>query len=447
MTGEDIGDLEESPTEGSAAPTGRRLTSTVLPVAAWAVLIVAPWAWGTRINAATGGRMLVDAPPLTGVFRVLITPWVLAPIGVAIAGVWVGPRLARSLPWRRLLIAATAGAALWAIALALARGPGWVLRPVENQLDYLAAVSGVGSPGEFLETFTERIASYPSHVRSHPPGMVLLLWGVGKAGLGGAGWAGALDIIGGVLAVPAVLLAVRDLANEVNVRAVAPFLMLAPGALWVATSADALYTGVAAWAVALIVLATGREGRRSVLLAAAGGLLLGIGLFLSYGLVLIALIPIAVAWGRRTWRPLAIAAGGVAVVVVVFSEAGFWWVDGLLATREQYVLGIARYRPYVYFLVANLAALAIAVGPATAAGLARLRDRRLWLLVGPALAAVALADISGLSKAEVERIWLPFVVWLLVACAPLARSPRARVWLGSQAALALAVQVGVRTPW
>ena len=27
-------------------------------------------------------------------------------------------------------------------------------------------------------------------------------------------------------------------------------------------------------------------------------------------------------------------------------------------------------------------------------------------------AAILIADLSGLSKAEVERIWLPFAVWL-----------------------------------
>lgn len=435
------------PSSVRSAPSARLLTSAVLPLAAWSLLIIGAWWWGTRINAATGGQMLIDAPPLTGVFRIRVTAWVLAPIGVAVAVVWLAPRLMRKTSWRRLLIGATVGAALWALALALARGPGWVLRPVAGPLDYLAAVPMVGSPGEFLSTFTERIAGYPSHVRSHPPGMVLALWGMGRVGLGGAGWVAALEIVGGALAVPAVLVAVREVTSEVKVRAVAPFLALAPGALWVATSGDALYAGVAAWAIALIILATGREGRRSGILAAAGGVLFGIGVFLSYGLVLAALVPIAVAWTRRGWRPLGIAAGGVAVVAIAFAAAGFWWVDGLLATREQYLLGIARYRPYLYFLVANLAALAIATGPATAAGLTRLRDRRLWLLVGPALAAVAVADLSGMSKGEVERIWLPFVVWILIACAPLARSPRARVWLGSQAALAIVVQVGVRTPW
>ena len=30
---------------------------------------------------------------------------------------------------------------------------------------------------------------------------------------------------------------------------------------------------------------------------------------------------------------------------------------------------------------------------------------------------VLLADVSQMSKAEVERIWLPFVPWLLISCA------------------------------
>ena len=44
--------------------------------------------------------------------------------------------------------------------------------------------------------------------------------------------------------------------------------------------------------------------------------------------------------------------------------------------------------------------LAIAI----AVALPRLHDRNTWLLVGSILAVVALADVSGMSKAEVERI-------------------------------------------
>ncbi len=72
----------------------------------------------------------------------------------------------------------------------------------------------------------------------------------------------------------------------------------------------------------------------------------------------------------------------------------------------------------------NLACLAIAIGPAYAVALGRLRDRCLWLLVGGTLAAMGLAALSGMSKGEVERIWLPFAMWVLPAGAVLAAGPR-----------------------
>ena len=46
--------------------------------------------------------------------------------------------------------------------------------------------------------------------------------------------------------------------------------------------------GVGAWGVALLVLAAHRSGTRQVALALAGGIVLGVGLFLSYGLALVA---------------------------------------------------------------------------------------------------------------------------------------------------------------
>ena len=49
-----------------------------------------------------------------------------------------------------------------------------------------------------------------------------------------------------------------------------------------------------------------------------------------------------------------------------------------------------------------------------------------------------------MSKAEVERIWLPFAVWLAIPCALL---PRARYWLAAQACLALAVNHLLLTVW
>jgi hypothetical protein len=78
-----------------------------------------------------------------------------------------------------------------------------------------------------------------------------------------------------------------------------------------------------------------------------------------------------------------------------------------------------------------------------------LRDRRLWLLAGGALAVVGAAMISGMSKGEVERIWLPFAIWLLPAGAALAafRYRATAGWLGVQATTAIVVASVVKTSW
>jgi thiosulfate reductase cytochrome b subunit len=341
---------------------------------------------------------------------------------------------------------AVAGAALWAAALAAADGVAGFLIGPSSRLGYLHDVPLVGSPGAFLSGFVDRIGMYSAHVRAHPPGMVLLLWSLDRLGLSGPGWVAALEILGGAAAVPAASIAVREVAGEAAARRAVPFLVLAPAAVTLAASGDALFTGVAAWAIALVVLATGRTGRTSDGLAWVGGVLFGATLFLSYGLVLLSLLPLAVAIGRRRFRPLAAAAVGIAAVVGAFGAAGFWWGAGLLAARREYLASVARFRPYGYFLVADLAAFAVILGPAAIAGLVRLRHRATWLLVGGALVAVALADVSGMSKGEVERIWLPFAPWVLLAAAALPERT-GRAWLAATAVAALALQLLVVSPW
>jgi len=132
---------------------------------------------------------------------------------------------------------------------------------------------------------------------------------------------------------------------------------------------------------------------------------------------------------------------------VAFVPFGFWWLAGLGATRDAYyALGLGR--PYAYFLLDDMSAWALTLGPATAAALFRLRDRRLLLLVGGALAAAAFADLSGLSTGEVERIWLPFTLWVLPAGAALATSRSAtRAWLALQVGSAIAITMLIRPIW
>ena len=94
-----------------------------------------------------------------------------------------------------------------------------------------------------------------------------------------------------------------------------------------------------------------------------------------------------------------------------------------------------------------------AIGLGSVAALARTFDlaavkRRsgLHLLVLAALLAILFADLSRLSKAETERIWLPFTVWLVAATALLPR-PSLRFWLALNVIGALALNHFILTNW
>lgn len=403
---------------------------------------------GVRHLALAAAAVLacVAAPSLVGPFDPRITVRVIPAVAVGAAIVWLGPRAAVRLPWRWLVAAAFIASISWAVALSASDGAAALTEPVSRPAEYLTTSESVASPRTFLASFTNRIDGYPIHVRGHPPGMVLLLWGLGEAGLGGAGWAAAVMIAAGCSAACAALIASRETSGEDLARAAAPFLVLLPAFVWIATSADALFMGVAAWGVTLAVLATGRIGARAAGLSFAGGAVLGCAIFLTYGAVLLAGIPLIVTIARRRVRLILPAAIAASAVVAVFALLGFWWLDGLLATRREYLAGAGGVRGYWFFLVANLGALALAIGPATVAGLTKLRSRGPWLLVGGAIAGVMLADLSGMSKGEVERIWLLFVPWLGLAAGALAASG-SRAWLAANASAGLALQMLLRSPW
>jgi hypothetical protein len=157
----------------------------------------------------------------------------------------------------------------------------------------------------------------------------------------------------------------------------------------------------------------------------------------------------------RRLRPVVIAGVGAAAVFVAFVAAGFWWLDGLNATRGFYTEGVSQYRPYGYFVFfGNPAALALCVGPFVGVGLvtsarsAALRTSSPMLLAGAAFVAAVAANLTGLSNAETERIWLPFMPWLAVAAGAATWPTRgSRVVLGVSLALGLVIQATLVTPW
>jgi methylthioxylose transferase len=370
------------------------------------------------------------------------------------------PGLAVRVGWAVLLPGSAVLAAGWAVALALASGWHRLWQPLAVQYEYPHDVPRVGSIGQFLRTFVDSVPAdsphpWTTHVAGHPPLATLAFVALDRLGLTGLSWAAAMCIAGGALAVPAVLTAVRAVAGEDTARTAAPFLVLAPVALWVATSADALFAGVSAWGVALVAAAAARDGGLGRdLRALAGGLLLGAALFLSFGLTALGLLVLGVVLlhrGRLGWggvaRVLAVAAAGVLVVVLAFALGGYWWLDGFHAAGDRVRTGPSYAdRPFRFFVVSNLAAGALAIGPAAVGGLAALRRSRLAVLPLAALAGVLASDVSGLVRGETERIWLPFYVWLLPAAAFLPARQR-RAWLLAGAVLAIWIEVHVRLEW
>ncbi|MFC8998507.1 hypothetical protein ACFT7U_22725 [Streptomyces rochei] len=415
--------------------------------------------------------LIVGWPPLLGRWDPHLGPGTPAALVVAAAVVAYGPAVAARLPWRALLPAAWAAALAWIWSLALI--DGWrrgVAGRLTTRQEYLSVVDRWHDVPATLRDFTGHILlhspdNWPAHVAGHPPAATLTYVLLDRIGLGGGGWAGAFTITVGASAGVAVLVAVRALADERLARRAAPFLVLAPAAVWLGTSADGYFAAVAAWAVALLALAvTGRSPGW----AAGSGLLFGLTCYLSYGLTLFAVIAAAVLLlGRRgvRERPVLLVPllAGAAVVPVAFTAAGFDWWEAYHLLVTRYYEGAGGVRPYGYWVWANLACTVLITGLATAAGLRRaggllLRWRpgggaaegvrageiRLACLVAAALLALLAADLSGMSKAETERIWLPFALWLLAACAFLTRP---RGWLTAQAVLALLLNHLLATGW
>ncbi|WP_399340345.1 hypothetical protein [Umezawaea sp. Da 62-37] len=412
-----------------------RVRWTVLGTAVLVLLAVV-------VGALLGGqRTFAGFPPLFAYWLPHVGVGTPLALLVAVLVVAKGPELADRLPWRGALAAGYGTAVAWTVSLALVDGwdRGFAGRLTTSD-EYLHEVPGVTDVGAMLRGFSARILDYQpdswtTHVSGHPPGALLAFVGLDRIGLSGGAWAALLCVLVGGLTAVAVPVALRAWGNdEAAARAVLPFAALFPGAVWIGVSADGMFAGVTACGIALLAL--GRP-----LLA---GLLLGLGIFLSYGLVLVGVIALVVAW--RDWKALGLAVLGAVVVVVAFAAAGFWWLDGYHLVVERYYQGIASSRVYYYWVWANLAAAVLAAGLAPIAGLARIRRSPAAWLAGAAVAAMLFADLSGLSKAEVERIWLPFTAWLTAATAFLPAASR-KPWLAAQAGTALVVNHLLLTNW
>ena len=445
-------------------PSIRRRVSWALAAAAVLVLaaVLAPRLTGVDVKAGS-------AAPLLGDWRLRVG-WSSA-VAVGIAVVVASARLDRwldRLSWRRLLALSWVAALVWMVSLALVDGPQGLGRILDHGTEYLESARGIDDVGTMLREYVSRIPldsprNWAVHLAGHPPGAVLMFIALDRVGLGSWQAAGVVVCLVGATLPAAVATTLDRLGRRADARRVLPFLVVAPAAVLTAVSADAVFAVTAGWAAAALAGAAETRSRGArVALTVVAGLLFGWCVMESYGLVLLGALAVAVLVASPGTVRLRVAVGagaGVAALSVVlgFAALGYSWWEAFPVLQERYWAGLASSRPAWYWVFGNLAAFLLVAGPALPAGVAagwpRLRAlvaRRppepVPALVGAGVVMVAVADLSLMSKAEVERIWLPFLPWMLLSVLWLPEPWRRRA-LVAQAVAGLVLQHVVRTVW
>jgi methylthioxylose transferase len=435
-----------------------RALPSVLCAAAGASLVATAIAWPRWTDQSMGATWT----PLMGTWDPRIGPGSVVAVLVAVAVIAVGPTLGRRLSWPALLLWTWSAATAWTVALASVDGREGI-GDLFTRRGYFRYDASRASWHDVFPGFIDRIPlqaenNWETHVSSHPPGALLAFVGFDRIGISDAFWLGLTMLLLGTTAVVACCITLRVLAGEESARRATPWLILAPAAIWVGVSPDAMFAAVAGWAVTLLALAATAR-RYAAGYAVASGLAFGCCLYLSYGLLLLAPLALAVLIAARRWRPIPWVLAGLAIVVGAVTLAGFAWWEAYPVLVERYQVSMARIRPYDYWVWANVAAWTLTTGLAVWAALPA-AARALWggsdsgrpgaravaWIGAGAIVSVLVATVSGMSKSEVERIWLPFTWWVLPLAVLLPARWRLPV-LAAQAGGALLIQHLVVTPW
>lgn len=391
-------------------------------------------------------RVGVPGAPFTGDYRVKVEVGTLLAPAVAVAVLLaVRAGVVERLRWRLLLLASYVAALAWALALAVVDGGNGLAYPVANANEYLRDVGAVGdAPGRFVHDFVANVPHYSVATRTHPPLPVLLLWALRKAGITHPALLGVVLTAIGCVTVPAVAVAMRSLCGERAARRLLPVLVLAPYAVWVAVSMDAVTAALVAVFVALGVVAS--EPGRHWWWAVLSGVVLGVAGLFSYAVGWLAAIPLVVCFVRRRARTIALSGAGALVPIAIVRALGFVWPDGLTAAQADWSIRVGPYRSWLLWAALDLVVLVVACGPYVVTAARRIRRTPGWPFVAGALVGVAFAVGSGLARGEVERSWLPFFPWLLVPVAGDDERP-SLLLLALGAATAVVLEAVLRSAW
>ncbi len=420
-----------------------------------AVVVPAVFDWNVHVRSF---------PPLHAEWLPRVGPGTLPAVVLALAAAVYGVEAAARAPWWALLAGGFVVGAAWLASLAAVDGADGIGVILETSYEYLDTARSVTDLPSTLREYVSRIPldsvdNWPVHIAGHPPGALLFFVVLVELGLGSGFAAGLVVLLVGATTPIAVLVLLRRLDAERWARRAAPFLIMGPSAIWIAVSADGMFAAIAAWGLCALGFAATARGRVALVgWALAAGALLGYCVMLSYGLPLLGLLALGVLWSVRCWWPLPIAAAAALAVVLAFAAFGFAWWEAYPVLVDRYWDGIASRRPLGYWIWGDLAALAVSAGPMVGASVAvavhrairlgRLdhRERVIVVLALAAMLTVLVADLSQMSRAEVERIWLPFVPWLMLGTALLGARWR-RFGFAGQLGFALVGQHLLATGW
>ena len=432
-------------------PAAARL---LLPAAGF--VVVATVVVGTAIRQTVGGLGTASPPFVMAYEPDANLPWALVATIAAAAVAWAAPRLVR--PELRLAPPAWLGALtlltlLPGLALGASRNGtlGW--REIflltedgsfEAKNEYLSGLPALSyGPGYFLDRFAELVPSLPVNVAGHPPALMLVIDALRITSAGGLA---ALCIAAAVLTPALTYALARALGMAVPRARVAGVLAaLSPMLLLLGvTSADAIFMAVGTVAAILLV------SQRPVL-RAAGCAALAIAAFFSWALLAIgawAAVTVLAREGPRC-AVLLVAGCGVAVLALDGGLAlltGYDPIGALRATEAYYRNSVASRRPYAFWLFGSPVAFAVALGLPTAAGVLVAAQRRVPAAVALAV-VIGVASVAGFTKAETERIWLPFVPLACVAAAAVLEPARLRLVAPLLAAQAIVLVLLFQTIW
>ena len=358
----------------------------------------------TALAVHGGVRLGTAGAPFLGHYRVQISPLsLLAPaVAVVFLGAW--PAL-RQLPWFVLLLVSYVAAVLWAVALALVDGTAGLTKSLLDPSNYAPDVAMVDDhPAHYIATYTSNIAGHSIAARGHPPGSVMLLWAFERAGVRDQLTLAVFITALATLTVPLVLYCVRNVCGEVTARRYAPILVLAPYAIWVAVSMDAVVAmlGAAMCAAGVFASARHRHGFVAAGWSVIAGMLIGFAAMFSYAVVWLGLSVVLLYFARR--RAFLNIGTGIGALVPIFiaNRLGFGWLDGVAAANSDFAARIEPFRSAPWWAILSIVALILAAGPPLFASARKLRNTPAWPFLIGAAVAVLFSVFAGLDSAARE---------------------------------------------